>query len=241
MSQAAPKQRLIVALDVDTFDDARALISALGGSVGWFKIGPVLFMREGPRVCELVRKSGSQLFLDLKFHDIPNTVQGAVKGALAMGADMITLHASGGPTMLSAARDAAEQAGRPEAILVAVTVLTHLSPAEFNATFASTRPVEESVVALARVAREGNMSGVVASAQELPAIKRALGSGFIVVTPGIRLPDAKQDDQTRVVTPEQAIRDGADYLVVGRPIIAAKDPVAACHDVLARMQSAVTR
>jgi orotidine-5'-phosphate decarboxylase len=241
LSQAAPKQRLIVALDVDTFDDARALISALGGSVGWFKIGPVLFMREGPRVCELVRKSGSQLFLDLKFHDIPNTVQGAVKGALAMGADMITLHASGGPTMLSAARDAAEQAGRPEAILVAVTVLTHLSPAEFNATFASTRPVEESVVALARVAREGNMSGVVASAQELPAIKRALGSGFIVVTPGIRLPDAKQDDQTRVVTPEQAIRDGADYLVVGRPIIAAKDPVAACHDVLARMQSAVTR
>jgi len=241
LSQAAPKQRLIVALDVDTFDDARALISALGGSVGWFKIGPVLFMREGPRVCELVRKSGSQLFLDLKFHDIPNTVQGAVRGALAMGADMITLHASGGPTMLSAARDAAEQAGRPEAILVAVTVLTHLSPAEFNATFASTRPVEESVVALARVAREGNMSGVVASAQELPAIKRALGSGFIVVTPGIRLPDAKQDDQTRVVTPEQAIRDGADYLVVGRPIIAAKDPVAACHDVLARMQSAVTR
>ena len=241
MTHAAPKQRLIVALDVDTFDDARSLISALGGSVGWFKIGPVLFMREGPRVCELVRKSGSQLFLDLKFHDIPNTVQGAVKGALAMGADMITLHASGGPTMLSAARAAAEQAGRPEAILVAVTVLTHLSPAEFNATFASTRPVEESVVALARVAREGNMSGVVASAQELPAIKRAMGSDFVVVTPGIRLPDAKQDDQTRVVTPEQAIRDGADYLVVGRPIIAAKDPVAACHDVLARMQSAVTR
>ena len=241
MSQAVAKQRLIIALDVDTFDDARSLISALGGSVGWFKIGPVLFMREGPRVCELVRNSGAQLFLDLKFHDIPNTVQGAVKGALAMGAEMITLHASGGPTMLSAARAAAEQAGRPEAILLAVTVLTHLSPAEFNATFASTRPVEESVVALARVAKEGNMSGVVASAQELPAIKRAMGSDFVVVTPGIRLPDAKQDDQTRVVTPEQAIRDGADYLVVGRPIIAAKDPVAACHDVLARMQSAVVR
>ena len=241
MSTAAAKQRLIVALDVESFDEARTLIAALGGSVGWFKIGPVLFMREGPRVCELVRNSGSRLFLDLKFHDIPNTVQGAVKGALAMGADMITLHASGGPTMLSAARAAAEQAGRPEAILVAVTVLTHLSPAEFNATFASTRPVEESVVALARVAREGNMSGVVASARELPAIKHALGKDFVVVTPGIRLPDAKLDDQTRVVTPEQAMRDGADYLVVGRPIIAAKDPVAACHDVLARMQSAVTR
>jgi orotidine-5'-phosphate decarboxylase len=141
--------------------------------------------------------------------------------------------------MLSAARAAAEEAGKPDAILVAVTVLTHLSPAEFNATFASTRPVEESVVALARVAREGNMSGVVASAQELPAIRRAMGRDFVVVTPGIRLPDAGKDDQTRVVTPEQAVRDGADYLVVGRPIIAAKDPVAACHDVLARMTSSI--
>jgi orotidine-5'-phosphate decarboxylase len=237
----APKQRLIVALDVDSFDEARSLIGLLGGSVGWFKIGPVLFMREGPRVCELVRKSGSQLFLDLKFHDIPNTVQGAVKGALAMGAQMITLHASGGPTMLSAARAAAEEAGERDAILVAVTVLTHLSPAEFNATFASTRPVEESVVALARVAKEGNMTGVVASARELPAIKRAMGRDFVVVTPGIRLPDAKQDDQTRVVTPEQAIRDGADYLVVGRPIIAARDPLAACHDVISRMESGDAR
>lgn len=237
----SPKQRLIVALDVDSFDEARSLIGLLGGSVGWFKIGPVLFMREGPRVCELVRKSGSQLFLDLKFHDIPNTVQGAVKGALALGAQMITLHASGGPTMLSAARAAAEDAGQRDVILVAVTVLTHLSPAEFNATFASTRPVEESVVALARVAKEGNMSGVVASARELPAIKQAMGRDFVVVTPGIRLPDAKQDDQTRVVTPEQAIRDGADYLVVGRPIIAAKDPLAACREVISRMESGVAR
>jgi orotidine-5'-phosphate decarboxylase len=239
LTDATAKQRLIVALDVDSFDDARALVAVLGDQVGWFKIGPVLFTREGPRVLDVVKKSGARLFLDLKFHDIPNTVQGAVKNALAMGADMITLHASGGPTMLSAARTAAEESGRPDAILVAVTVLTHLSPAEFNATFGSTRPVAESVVALARVAKEGRMSGVVASAQELPAIKQAMGRDFIVVTPGIRLPDAKKDDQTRVVTPEQAVRDGADYLVVGRPIIGAKDPVAACREVLERMQSAV--
>jgi orotidine-5'-phosphate decarboxylase len=239
LTDATAKQRLIVALDVDSFDDARALVAVLGDQVGWFKIGPVLFTREGPRVLDVVKKSGARLFLDLKFHDIPNTVQGAVKNALAMGADMITLHASGGPTMLSAARTAAEESGRPDAILVAVTVLTHLSPAEFNATFGSTRPVAESVVALARVAKEGRMSGVVASAQELPAIKQALGRDFIVVTPGIRLPDARKDDQTRVVTPEQAVRDGADYLVVGRPIIGAKDPVAACREVLERMQSAV--
>lgn len=239
MADTAAKQRLIVALDVDSFDDARALVAVLGDHVDWFKIGPVLFTREGPRVLDVVKKSGARLFLDLKFHDIPNTVQGAVKNALAMGADMMTLHASGGPTMLSAARTAAEESGRPDAILVAVTVLTHLSPAEFNATFGSTRPVAESVVAMARVAKEGRMSGVVASAQELPAIKKAMGREFIVVTPGIRLPDAKKDDQTRVVTPEQAVRDGADYLVVGRPIIGAKDPVAACREVLERMQSAV--
>jgi orotidine-5'-phosphate decarboxylase len=241
LTETTAKQRLIVALDVESFDDARVLVASLGDHVGWFKIGPVLFTREGPRVLEMVKKSGARLFLDLKFHDIPNTVQGAVKSALALGADMMTLHASGGPTMLSAARTAAEEAGKPDAILVAVTVLTHLSPAEFNATFASTRPVAESVVALARVAREGRMSGVVASAQELPAIRQAMGRDFVVVTPGIRLPDAKQDDQTRVVTPEQAVRDGADYLVVGRPIIGAKDPVAACHEVLARMESGVAK
>src|SRR5262249_59950380 len=113
------------------------------------------------------------------------------------------------------------------------------SQQEYNATYGTSRPVAESVVALARVAREGRMSGVVASAQELPAIKQAMGRDFVVVTPGIRLPDAKQDDQTRVVTPEQAGRDGADYLVVGRPIIGARDPVAACREVLDRMQSAV--
>jgi orotidine-5'-phosphate decarboxylase len=231
-----PARRLIVALDVDSFDDARRLVAALGPHVGWFKIGPVLFTREGPRVCALVREAGARLFLDLKFHDIPNTVHGAVKGALALGADMITLHASGGADMLRAARAAADEAGRRDAILLGVTVLTHLSEAAFNATFASSRPVGESVLALARVAREGGMTGVVASAQELPAIRRVLGREFVVVTPGIRLPEAKPDDQTRVVTPEQAIRDGADYLVVGRPIVAAPDPVAACREVLARMK-----
>lgn len=230
-----PSDRLIVALDVDSFDDARRLIEALGPHAGWFKIGSVLFTREGPRVCELVRGSGAKLFLDLKYHDIPNTVQGAVTNAMALGADMLTLHASGGPTMLRAARAAADAAGRSDAILVAVTVLTHFSEAEFNAVVGANRPVAESVLALAHGAREAGMTGVVASAQELPAIKRTLGRNFVVVTPGIRLPDAKQDDQTRVVTPEQAIRDGADYIVVGRPIIAAKDPVAACREVVARM------
>lgn len=229
-----PRDRLIVALDVDSFDDARDLVSRLSPYAGWFKIGPVLFTREGPRVCATVKESGARLFLDLKFHDIPNTVTGAVRNAIAMGADMMTLHASGGPTMLRAARAAVDESPRRDVILVAVTVLTHLNEREFGLIFGE-GAVQDGVLALARIAREGGMTGVVASAQELPAIKQAMGKDFVVVTPGIRLPDAKQDDQTRVVTPEQAIRDGADYIVVGRPIIAAKDPVAAAREVVARM------
>ncbi len=231
----SPSDRLIVALDVDSHDAARDLVHALSPHAGWFKIGSVLFTREGPRVCRLVREAGARLFLDLKFHDIPNTVQGAVTNAFAIGADMITLHASGGPTMLRAAREAADSSGRDDAILVAVTVLTHLDAGELAQVSGGERPVEDTVVSLARIARDAGMSGVVASARELPAIRRALGRECVVVTPGIRLPDSGRDDQTRVVTPEQAIRDGADYLVVGRPIIAAADPIAACRDILSRM------
>lgn len=226
-------ERLIVALDVDSAAAARALVEELSPHAGWFKVGSVLFTREGPGICEDIKQAGAKLFLDLKFHDIPNTVQGAVKNAVAIGADMLTLHASGGPTMLRAAREAAGG----DVILVAVTVLTHLSEAEWNGTFHSKRPVEETVVSLAQTARDAGMNGVVASARELPAIKRALGKECVVVTPGIRLPDAGKDDQTRVVTPGRAVRDGADYLVVGRPIIAAADPVAACRAVLADMAS----
>ena len=222
-----PEHKLIVAVDVDSLDAARKLIDELKPLARWFKIGFELFTREGPAAAHLVKNAGASLFLDLKFHDIPNTVRGAVKSALALGADMMTLHASGGAAML--------RAGRDDAILLGVTVLTHFAEKDFNAIFASTRKVEDSVLALARVAREGGMNGVVASARELPAIKRAIARDFVVVTPGIRLPGAGKDDQTRVVTPEQAIKDGADFIVVGRPITAAKDPLAACDEVLRRM------
>ncbi len=232
-----PSERLIVALDVASYDAARGLVESLSPYAGWFKIGSVLFTREGPRVCEVVKRAGAKLFLDLKFHDIPNTVRGAVKNALAIGADMMTLHASGGPTMLSAARETVESSNRSDAILVAVTVLTHLSGDEWNATFGGKGRVEDTVVSLAGIARGAGMNGVVASAKELPAIKRALGPECVVVTPGIRLPESGKDDQTRVVTPEQAVRHGADYLVVGRPIIAALDSVAACREVVSRMNA----
>jgi len=231
--------RLIVAVDVDSLQAARTLVQDLAPQVRWFKIGFELFTREGPAAAQLVKDAGANLFLDLKFHDIPNTVRGGVKSALAHGADLLTLHASGGPTMLRAARDAADEAGRSDAILVGVTVLTHFSESDFNALFDSKRKMEDTVIALAKAARAGGMNGVVASARELPAIKRAIARDFIVVTPGIRLAGAGKDDQTRVVTPEQAIRDGADFLVVGRPITGAMDPPAACDEVLRQMNDAM--
>ena len=230
------EERLITALDVDTYDAATTLVDKLSPHVKWFKVGAHLFTREGPRVCEMVKSAGSKLFLDLKYHDIPNTVYGAVRSALNLRADMITLHSSGGEKMLSAARKAVDDSGRKGVILVAVTVLTHLDINDLGSLFASGNNHDEMVLSLAGTAKRAGMDGVVASARELRLIKSEMGAGFKVVTPGIRLPDKNQpDDQVRVVTPERAVADGADYIVVGRPIIAAPDPVVACREILDRM------
>lgn len=232
-------KKLIIALDVDTYNAASRLVDRLSPHASWFKIGPILFTKEGPRVCEMVKKAGANLFLDLKYHDIPNTVAGAVRSAVSHGVDMLTLHASGGGAMLRAAREAADGAGRADVILVAVTVLTHLKIEDLNTMYKSACTPEETVLALASVAKENGMTGVVASARELRLIKNKLGEDFCVVTPGIRLPDKKtKDDQVRVVTPRDAVRDGADFIVVGRPIIAAPDPVAACREIIDDMNAA---
>ena len=232
------EDRLIVALDVESHDDAARLVEQLAPHAGWFKIGMRLFTAEGPRVCRLVKESGAKLFLDLKFHDIPNTVYGAVHSALSLECDMLTLHASGGADMLRRARDAATDAGRDDVILVAVTVLTSFDGDTFAGMFGSVRGGDEMVVSLATLAHEAGMTGVVASAREVRAIKERVGKNFVVVTPGIRLADAGVDDQTRVVTPEEAIGDGADYIVVGRPIIAAADPERACREICAHIPGA---
>jgi orotidine-5'-phosphate decarboxylase len=230
--------KLITALDVDTYGDATILVEKLYPTVKWFKIGSHLFTREGPRVCKMVKKAGANLFLDLKYHDIPNTVKGAVRSAMEAEADMLTFHASGGEKMLRAARETVDESGREGVILVAVTVLTHLNIDDLGALFGSQSTPEEMILSLAGVAKRAGMTGVVASARELRLIKDALGEDFTVVTPGIRLPDKNAaDDQVRVVTPEQAVGDGADYIVVGRPIIAAPDPVEACREILDRMNS----
>ncbi len=237
MDTREASQKLIVALDVDGYDPAAGLIERLSPHAGWFKVGSVLFTREGPRVCRLVKDSGARLFLDLKFHDIPNTVRGAVAAAIDAGADMLTLHASGGEAMMRAAVDARGHADPGGVIIVGVTVLTHLALEDFRALFMSDRSPEETVPALARLAREAGLDGVVTSAREVPAIRREAGTAFKIVTPGIRLPADADDDQTRVVTPRRAVADGADYLVVGRPIVAAPDPEEACRRILENMIS----
>ena len=234
MNDAA--QRLIVALDVDSYDEAKRLVQLLSPHVGTFKIGSVLYTREGPKVCRLVTDADARLFLDLKFHDIPNTVAGAVTSALGVGADMLTLHVSGGEAMLRAAVAAREQSGK-KVLLLGVTVLTHLDFEDLHALFAMERTPEQTMLAFAKLAGAAGLDGVVASAREAALIKKHLGPEFAVVTPGIRLADAEHDDQTRVVTPAKAIAEGADYLVVGRPVIAASDPVAACSAIVDEMAS----
>ncbi len=228
-------ERLIVALDVATYDEAARLVDVLSPHVGWFKVGSVLFTREGPRVCGLVADAGAKLFLDLKFHDIPNTVRGAVASAIQVGADMLTLHVAGGEAMLRAAAAARDEAEASDVTLVGVTVLTHLEIDDFRSLFASSRSPEETVLGFARLARDAGLDGVVASAREARLIKEHLGSAFTVVTPGIRLPEGAKDDQARVVTPRQAIDNGADYIVVGRPITSAPDAPGACQKILEDM------
>jgi orotidine-5'-phosphate decarboxylase len=230
-------KKLVVALDVKSYEEAETLVAQLSPLVGWFKIGSVMFTREGPSVCRLVKDSGAGLFLDLKFHDIPNTVHGAVTSAASLGADMLTVHLSGGEAMLEAAVRAREAAGRKDMIIVGVTVLTHLTFEDFHSLFVTERSTTETVLALTKLAERCGLSGVVASAKELPLIRRHVGPEFTVVTPGIRMPDAASDDQVRIVTPSRAIEDGASYIIVGRPIIAAADPVAACREILENMAS----
>ncbi|MDH3199205.1 MAG: orotidine-5'-phosphate decarboxylase [Candidatus Krumholzibacteria bacterium] len=233
-----PKARLIVALDVDSLDDARRLVEALAPHAGVFKIGSTLFTREGPRACQVVKEAGARLFLDLKYHDIPNQVAGAVRAALALGCDMLTLHASGGAEMIRAARREVDRAGRADVILLAVTVLTSFAGEAFASLFQSRRGAEDTVAAFAKMAREAGATGVVASAREARLVKSHAGADLVVVTPGIRLPGAEADDQVRVLTPEAAIAAGADYLVVGRPIVAAPDPAQAARAFLDRIGAA---
>ena len=231
-----PAPRIIVALDVADASAALALAARLDASTCSLKVGKELFTAAGPDLVRELAGRGFRVFLDLKFHDIPNTVAQACAAATRLGVWMLDVHASGGAAMMAAARDAvgrtAAEAGLPRPLLIAVTVLTSLSAGDLAAIGVNASP-EEQVLRLARLTQAQGLDGVVCSAREAAALKRALGPGFTLVTPGIRPEGSAANDQVRVMTPPQAIAAGADYLVIGRPIAAASDPQAALDAILA--------
>ncbi len=224
------KDRLIVALDVSTAPRALELVSSIRESVGVFKIGKQLFVAEGPQLVREVVSRGNRVFLDLKFHDIPNTVASAVTSAASLGVSMLTVHASGGLKMLRAAVEAASQCTNPPTIL-AVTVLTSLADEDLQQIGVSGRVLEQ-VLRLAALAREAGCGGIVASPHEVREIRRRLGEGFAIVTPGVRPAGTSAGDQARVLTPAEAIAAGATHLVVGRPVTEAPDPAQAARAIL---------
>jgi orotidine-5'-phosphate decarboxylase len=232
------RAKLIFALDVDTVAEAERLVTLLAGEVGVFKIGKQLFLHAGPDVVRLVHRQGGDVFLDLKFHDIPNTVAKAGVEAARLGVRFFDLHAAGGSEMMERTRAEVAAVCRREALrrprILAVTVLTSLGRADLRKVGVAA-DVGVQVTRLARLAQEAGMDGVVASPKEIAAVRGACGARFLVVTPGVRPAAAGADDQKRVETPADAMRDGADYLVVGRPIAEASDPVAAARAIVADM------
>jgi len=233
-----PADRIIVALDVDSAARANALMDALAGHVGGFKIGKELFVTEGPEIVRRVVERGSRVFLDLKFHDIPNTAAGAVRAAARHSAWMVNVHASGGPAMLRAAADAAAEFGTSRPLVIAVTVLTSLDESDLRKIGLAGTP-QKAALRLAKLAKENGLDGVVASAKEAAAIKRECGADFLVVSPGIRPAGADPGDQKRLSTPGNAAKNGCDYLVIGRPITLAPDPAAAADAIAAEIAEAL--
>lgn len=235
------RDSLVFALDIDTLDEAREWAERLSGTLHWMKVGARLFAAEGPPVVQLLHDAGYEVFLDLKFHDIPAQVRGACREAARLGASLMTVHASGGRAMLAAAAEGAAEGSRdrglPAATVMAVTVLTSLDGAAL-AEVGVERTPDAQVSALAALAHDAGVGGVVCSPREVGALRARLPRPFRLLTPGIRPAGAAKDDQARVATPAMAVRDGADFLVVGRPIRSAPDPVAAARGILEEMATA---
>ena len=230
------RERLIIALDAPDAAQARALVRQLGDAVLFYKVGKELFTAAGPDVVRELVAAGKRVFLDLKFHDIPSTVAGAVRSAASLGVSMLTVHAAGGLPMLRAASQAAAESAAKPAVL-AVTVLTSLADAELQQ-IGLNDGVEAQVLRLAALALQGGCGGIVASAQEAARLRQSLGRDFLLVTPGIRPAGADAGDQARVVTPEAAIASGADYLVVGRPVTQACNPQEAARAIIEQIELA---
>jgi orotidine-5'-phosphate decarboxylase len=237
--QGSMRERLIVALDVDTSEQATDLVRQLAGEVGMFKIGKQLFTHAGPQAVRQIQDLGGEIFLDLKFHDIPNTVAKAAIEATRLGVKMFNVHASGSLEMMrmtvKEVKRVCRQQNLRKPIMLAVTVLTSLNQDDLQRVGVE-RKVADQVVRLALLTKEAGMDGVVASPHEVADIREACGRRFVIVTPGIRPSDGNYNDQQRVMTPQEAVRGGVDYIVVGRPIIEAKDPLATARAIVADMQ-----
>lgn len=229
------RDRLIVALDVSSSKEARAIVSTLGDSVFLYKVGMQLYTAEGPQVVRDLVESGRQVFLDLKYHDIPNTVRAAVKEAAELGVSMLTVHGAGGGQMLRAAVDAARNAASLK--VLAVTVLTSMGDTDLEK-LGIRGTVADQVLRITALALSDGCDGVIASAHEASLLRTELGDEFSIVTPGVRPAGAGQGDQVRVVTPAEAIASGATHIVVGRPITEAADPAAETRAILSEMAGA---
>jgi len=227
-----PDSPVIVALDFPTAEAALDLAARLDPARCRVKVGKELFTRSGPAVVERLQAQGFEVFLDLKYHDIPNTVAAACRAAADLGVWMVNVHASGGRRMMAAAREALEAGQGARPLLIGVTVLTSMGPEDLAEVGISVPP-EEQVLRLARLGRDSGLDGVVCSPLEAAPLRQALGRDFRLVTPGVRPAGAAKGDQTRIMTPADALAAGSDYLVIGRPITQADDPVAALTSILA--------
>ena len=232
-------ERLIAALDVHTMDDVERLVTTLGDSVSYYKVGMELFYSVGAQVVTWLREQGKDVFLDLKLHDIPNTAAGGICSLMRLGATMLNVHASGGYTMMKTAAERmhaeAEEMGIACPKLIAVTVLTSINQEDWEG-MGQALQIKGAVVRLAKLAKKAGLDGVVASAQEAALIREACGDDFLIVTPGIRPAGSETHDQSRVATPASALTDGSTHLVVGRPIYAAADPKAAAEKIINEME-----
>ncbi len=232
-----PQDQLAVALDVPDARQALELVARLEGTCRWFKVGMELYYAAGNAFIETLRKQGFKVFLDLKLHDIPNTVAGAVRSVTSAGASLLTVHASGGPSMMAAAVEAASAPGSPR--LLAVTVLTSMDPSELSAVGVSESPIDQ-VLLLARLARSVGINGLVCSPEEVATVRAESDPDTLLVIPGIRPEGSEVGDQRRIATPGDAIALGASMLVVGRPITRSSDPAAAAKAILEEIAQAAS-